>query len=73
MRSKEQAKITANRSSCRVRFTMMRAEKEVFMKNTYVSPVVEVSVLNTEDVVMISGLDIKDNGTLVETSWDDLG
>jgi len=42
------------------------------MKNTYVSPVVEVSVLNTEDVVMVSGLEIKDNGTLIETSWEDL-
>jgi len=42
------------------------------MKNTYVSPVVEVSVLNIEDVVMASGLEIKDSGTLTETSWDDL-
>lgn len=42
------------------------------MKNTYVSPVVEVAMLNTEDVVMISGLDIKESGTLTETSWGDL-
>lgn len=42
------------------------------MKNAYVSPVVEVSVLNTEDVVMVSGLEIKENGTLTETSWNDL-
>lgn len=42
------------------------------MKNTYVSPVVEVSVLNTEDVVMVSAMEIKPSGTLVETSWDDL-
>ena len=42
------------------------------MKNIYVSPVAEVSVLNTEDVVMISGMQIKENGSLTETSWDDL-
>lgn len=42
------------------------------MKNTYVSPVVEVATLNTEDVVMISGLEIKDSGTLPETSWGNL-
>ena len=42
------------------------------MKNTYVSPVVEVSVLATEDVVMISALEIKPNCKLEETSWEDL-
>ena len=42
------------------------------MKNAYVSPVAEVSVLNTEDVVMVSGLEIKADGTLTETSWEDL-
>ncbi len=43
------------------------------MKNTYVSPIAEIVVLNTEDVVMISGLEIKENGSLEETSWENLG
>lgn len=42
------------------------------MKNTYVSPVVEISAISTEDVVMISGLTIKESGTLPETNWSDL-
>ena len=42
------------------------------MKNIYVSPVVEVSVLDTEDVVMISGLTVKDEGSLDEISWGQL-
>ena len=42
------------------------------MKNIYVSPVVEIAALSTEDVVMISALEIKPNGKLEETSWEDL-
>lgn len=42
------------------------------MKNTYVSPEVEITVVSTEDVVMISGLSIKDSGTLTETNWSSL-
>lgn len=51
---------------------MNRAEKEVSMKITYVAPEVELSVLDTEDVVMISGLTIKEQGSLTETNWSDL-
>lgn len=42
------------------------------MKITYVAPEVELSVLDTEDVVMISGLTIKEQGSLTETNWSDL-
>lgn len=42
------------------------------MKESYVAPEVELSLLNTEDVVMISGLSIKDSGSLTETSWGSL-
>lgn len=39
----------------------------------YVSPVVEVSELSIDDVVMVSGLEIKPEGSLPETDWDDIG
>ena len=43
------------------------------MKNAYVAPVIEVIALETEDVVMISGLVIEESGKLPETSWSELG
>ncbi len=40
---------------------------------TYVAPIVEIEVLNTADVVMVSGLAVEDNGELKKTSWGDIG
>lgn len=42
------------------------------MKNTYVAPVVELATLASEDVVMISGVELKESGVLTEISWSDL-
>ncbi len=39
----------------------------------YEAPVVDVVILNTEDVVMISGLSIKEEGTLTQVSWESIG
>lgn len=38
----------------------------------YEAPVVDVVILNTEDVVMISGLSIKEEGTLTQVSWESI-
>ena len=38
----------------------------------YEAPVVDVVILNTEDVVMVSGLTIEDEGTLTQVSWESL-
>ena len=35
----------------------------------YSAPVVEIEVLNTEDVVMISGFEIQKDGSLTEIGW----
>lgn len=37
--------------------------------NTYVAPVLELVVLETEDVVMISGIKTQESGELTEISW----
>ena len=38
----------------------------------YEAPVVDVVILNTEDVVMISGLSIKEEGSLTQVSWESI-
>ena len=43
-------------------------KKEATMKS-YVAPALELVVLETEDVVMISGIKTEENGTLPEISW----
>ena len=43
------------------------------MKNAYVAPVIELIALETEDVVMISGLVVEPSGELPSTSWSELG
>lgn len=39
------------------------------MKNIYVSPEIEITAISTEDVVMISALDVKESGSLTEIGW----
>lgn len=46
--------------------------KRLLMRNAYVAPVIELIALETEDVVMISGLVVEPSGKLPETSWGDL-
>ena len=48
------------------------AEKEDSMKVTYVAPEIEITVVDDEDVIMISGLEIKDSGDLPEVGWSSL-
>lgn len=51
------------------------AEKEDSMKVTYVAPEIEITVVDDEDVIMISGisgLEIKDSGDLTEVGWSSL-
>lgn len=50
------------------------AEKEDSMKVTYVAPEVEITVVDDEDVIMVSGggLEIKDSGDIPEISWGSL-
>lgn len=48
------------------------AEKEDSMKVTYVAPEIEITVVDDEDVIMISGLEIKDSGDLTEVGWGSL-
>lgn len=48
------------------------AEKEDSMKVTYVAPEIEITVVDDEDVIMISGLEIKDSGDLPEVGWGSL-
>lgn len=45
-----------------------RVEKEVTMK-TYVAPVLEIVALETEDVVMLSGIQTLSSGELQSISW----
>ncbi len=42
------------------------------MKQVYVAPEVELSLLETEDVVMISALDVKESGSLSEIGWSSI-
>lgn len=42
------------------------------MKVTYVAPEIEITVVDDEDVIMISGLEIKDSGDLTEVGWGSL-
>ena len=48
------------------------AEKEDSMKVTYVAPEIEITVVDDEDVIMISGLEIKASGELTEVGWSSL-
>lgn len=48
------------------------AEKEDSMKVTYVAPEIEITVVDDEDVIMISGLVIKASGDLTEVGWGSL-
>ena len=47
-------------------------EKEVTMK-TYVAPVLELVALETEDVVMISGIKTQPTGELESLAWGSQG
>ena len=42
------------------------------MKVTYVAPEIEITVVDDEDVIMISGLEVKDSGDLPEVGWGSL-
>ena len=55
------------RSYCGI-FMNTERKKEATMKS-YVAPALELVVLETEDVVMISGIKTEENGTLPEISW----
>lgn len=42
------------------------------MKKTYIVPELEIESLVVDDIVMISGVSVKESGSLSEIGWDDL-
>ncbi len=42
------------------------------MKNIYVSPEFELTVISTEDVVMISNIHVETSGSLPSIGWSEI-
>lgn len=42
------------------------------MKKTYIVPELEIESLVTDDIVMISGVSVKESGELESIGWEDL-
>lgn len=62
------------RSRCQIWFstTDSAAQEEFLMKEEYIVPEIEISVIDDRDIVMASGLVYEDSGTLPSIPWSDI-